>query len=78
MGTGHHPLPAQAHHRREELVVREGGRMTLCKKHSKHLCWACILEARPDLEPPGFRETVQQIKEDRNHDQNDECLQASG
>ena len=35
--------------------------MTLCSKHSKHLCWACILDAKPELKPPGFYETVDKL-----------------
>ena len=46
--------------------------MTLCNKHSKHLCWACILERRPDLQPPGFYETVDKLypKEKNTDDSN--------
>lgn len=35
--------------------------MTACKEHNKHLCWACIMKARPDLNPPGFYETIDKL-----------------
>jgi hypothetical protein len=35
--------------------------MTLCIKHSKHLCWACMLDDKPELKPPGFYETVDKL-----------------
>ena len=69
MGRSHHPLPAQAHAGGETLVVRKGGSMTLCKKHSKYLCWACIMEARPDLNPPGFYETIDKLYKKEDSDE---------
>jgi len=39
-------------------------------KHGLHgLCWSCIFERRPDLTPPGYQETINQmIKEGKLND----------
>ena len=52
--------------------------MSLCKHGVQGLCFSCIFDSRPELEAPGFHETIRKIKEDKNHDQNDERLQAPG
>ena len=38
--------------------------MSLCKHNVRGLCFSCIFDARPDLEAPGYHETIQQIKEE--------------
>lgn len=32
-----------------------------CKHNQGSPCWACIFERRPDLHPPGYRETIDKL-----------------
>ena len=61
MGRSHHALPAQTHTRRKALVVRKGGGMTKSKKPVRGIDWAAIFKRRPDLQPPGYYETIAKL-----------------
>ena len=61
MGRSHHPLPAPAQPGREGLVVRKGGSMTKSKKQTRGIDWTAIFERRPDLQPPGYYETIAKL-----------------
>jgi hypothetical protein len=66
MGAGHHPLPVQAHTGRKDLVVRKRGGMNKGNKKVQGIDWTAIFERRPDLQPPGYYETIAKLykKED--------------
>lgn len=42
--------------------------MTNTNKRSSSLDWNQLFKDRPDLEPPGYRETVQRIADRKNDD----------
>lgn len=50
--------------------------MSLCKHGVQGLCFSCIFDKRPELEAPGFHETIKQIKEDSTNAEpkNGKCL----
>lgn len=51
------------------MVVRQMTKK--CDHNQGSPCWACIFEARPDLNPPGYRETIDKIypqKEEKKDD----------
>lgn len=54
--------------------------MSLCKHNVHGTCFSCIFERRPDLEAPGYHETIQQIKEDSTNEptEDDQRLQTTG
>jgi len=41
------------------VVVRQMSKK--CEHGQGSPCWACIFERRPDLEPPGYRETIEKL-----------------
>ncbi len=61
MGASPHSLPAQTHARRKDLVVREGGNMTKSEKPVRGIDWTAIFKNHPDLEPPGYHETIAKL-----------------
>lgn len=44
--------------------------MSDCKKPVRGIDWTAILERRPDLIPPGYKETIEELypKEESNDD----------
>ena len=67
MGANPHDLPAQAHAKEEKtMVVRKGGSMTKSKQQTRGIDWTAIFKRRPDLQPPGYYETIDKLypKED--------------
>ena len=53
--------------------------MSLCKHNVHGMCFSCMFEKRPDLEAPGYHETIQQIKEESTDEptEDDQCLQVT-
>ena len=49
-------------------MVRKGGSMTKSKQQTRGIDWTAIFERRPDLQPPGYYETIDKLypKEDSN------------
>ena len=45
--------------------------MSDCKHGVRGICFSCIFERRPDLEPPGYHETINKIKEEKPNDKDD-------
>ena len=47
-------------------MVRKGGSMTKSNKQTRGIDWTAIFEKRPDLQPPGYYETIAKLypKED--------------
>ena len=43
--------------------------MYICEKQVQGIDWAAIFKRRPDLAPPGYHETIDQIQQEKNDDQ---------
>jgi len=46
--------------------------MYICDKQSQGIDWAAIFKRRPDLTPPGYQETVNQIQQEKTDDEQPE------
>ena len=68
MGASPHALPAQAHARRKNLVVREGGSVTKNEKRQIGQSWTAILKKAGVPDAPGYHETIAKLypKEETN------------
>lgn len=42
-------------------MVREGGCMKKSKEQTRGIDWTAIFERRPDLQPPGYYETIDKL-----------------
>ena len=61
MGAGTHSVSAQTFFGRKAMVVREQRIMTKNNKPIKGIPWADIFKRRPDLNPPGYYETIEKL-----------------